>query len=73
MSSITLKGNAVNTIGSLPSVGSTIKDFALVDSGLNVKTLETFEGKRKYLIFFQVLILRLAHHPQESLMKKLQL
>lgn len=52
MSSITLKGNAVNTIGSLPSVGSTIKDFALVDSGLNVKTLETFEGKKKVFNIF---------------------
>ncbi|PTT73567.1 thiol peroxidase, partial [Chryseobacterium sp. HMWF001] len=45
-------GNAVNTIGSLPSVGSTIKDFALVDSGLNVKTLETFEGKKKVFNIF---------------------
>ncbi|MCQ4139581.1 thiol peroxidase [Chryseobacterium sp. EO14] len=52
MSSITLKGNIVNTIGSLPSVGSTIKDFALVDSGLNVKTLETFEGKKKVFNIF---------------------
>ncbi|BEV03531.1 thiol peroxidase [Chryseobacterium gambrini] len=52
MSSITLKGNAVNTIGSLPSVGSTIKDFALVDSGLNVKTLETFKGKKKVFNIF---------------------
>ncbi|MBL7878522.1 thiol peroxidase [Chryseobacterium gambrini] len=52
MSSITLKGNVVNTIGSLPSVGSTIKDFALVDSGLNVKTLETFEGKKKVFNIF---------------------
>jgi thiol peroxidase len=52
MSSITLKGNAVNTIGSLPSVGRTIKDFALVDSGLNVKTLETFEGKKKVFNIF---------------------
>lgn len=52
MSSITLKGNAVNTIGTLPSVGSTIKDFALVDSGLNVKTLETFEGKKKVFNIF---------------------
>jgi thiol peroxidase len=35
-----------------PSVGSTIKDFALVDSGLNVKTLETFEGKKKVFNIF---------------------
>ncbi|WP_185204842.1 thiol peroxidase [Chryseobacterium sp. C3] len=52
MSSITLKGNPVNTIGNLPSVGSTIKDFALLDAGLNVKTLETFEGKKKVFNIF---------------------
>lgn len=52
MSNITLKGNAVNTIGTLPSVGATIKDFALVDSGLNVKTLESFEGKKKVFNIF---------------------
>ncbi|WP_415327726.1 thiol peroxidase [Chryseobacterium sp. MMS23-Vi53] len=52
MSNITLKGNAVNTIGNLPSVGTTIKDFALVDSGLNVKTLESFEGKKKVFNIF---------------------
>lgn len=52
MSNITLKGNAVNTIGTLPSVGTTIKDFALVDSGLNVKTLESFDGKKKVFNIF---------------------
>ncbi|MGE8431342.1 thiol peroxidase [Chryseobacterium joostei] len=49
---ITLKGNEVHTIGSLPSVGTKVKDFALVDSGLNVKTLETFEGKKKVFNIF---------------------
>ncbi|MCJ7932385.1 MAG: thiol peroxidase [Chryseobacterium sp.] len=52
MSTITLKGNEVHTIGTLPSVGTTVKDFALVDSGLNVKTLETFEGKKKVFNIF---------------------
>ncbi|MCQ9634019.1 thiol peroxidase [Chryseobacterium sp. WG14] len=52
MSTITLKGNEVHTIGTLPSVGTTIKDFALVDSGLNVKTLETFDGKKKVFNIF---------------------
>ncbi len=70
---ITLKGNEVHTIGTLPAVGSTVKDFALVDSGLNVKTLETFEGKkRKYSIFSQVLIRLPVPLPAENLMKKLQ-
>lgn len=49
---ITLKGNEVHTIGTLPAVGATVKDFALVDSGLNVKTLETFEGKKKVFNIF---------------------
>ena len=49
---ITLKGNEVHTIGALPSVGTTVKDFALVDSGLNVKTLETFDGKKKVFNIF---------------------
>ncbi|SHK79749.1 thiol peroxidase [Chryseobacterium polytrichastri] len=52
MSNITLKGNAVNTIGTLPSVGATINDFALVDSTLNVKTLESFAGKKKVFNVF---------------------
>ncbi|WP_312076003.1 thiol peroxidase [Chryseobacterium sp.] len=49
---ITLKGNEVHTIGKLPSVGTTVRDFALVDSGLNVKTLETFAGKKKVFNIF---------------------
>ncbi len=52
MSKITLKGNEVNTIGNLPDVGFTIRDFALVDAGLNVKTLENFEGKKKVFNIF---------------------
>ncbi len=52
MSVITLKGNEVHTVGTLPSVGSSINDFALVDSGLQVKTLETFEGKKKVFNIF---------------------
>ncbi len=49
---ITLKGNEVHTIGTLPAVGTSIRDFALVDSGLNVKTLESFEGKKKVFNIF---------------------
>ncbi|PWN67509.1 thiol peroxidase [Chryseobacterium oncorhynchi] len=49
---ITLKGNEVHTIGALPSVGTKVKDFALVDSGLNVKTLQNFEGKKKVFNIF---------------------
>lgn len=49
---ITLKGNEVHTIGTLSSVGTTVKDFALVDSGLNVKTLQDFDGKKKVFNIF---------------------
>ncbi|MFS4473327.1 thiol peroxidase [Chryseobacterium sp. T20] len=49
---ITLKGNEVHTIGTLPSVGTTVKDFTLVDSGLAVKTLDTFAGKKKVFNIF---------------------
>lgn len=49
---ITLKGNEVHTIGTLPSVGTTIRDFALVDSGLNVRTLKNFDGKKKVFNIF---------------------
>lgn len=52
MSNITLKGNAVHTLGKLPEVGFTIKEFALVDSGLNVKTLDSYEGKKKVFNIF---------------------
>ncbi|UOE39122.1 thiol peroxidase [Chryseobacterium oryzae] len=52
MSNITLKGNPVHTKGSLPSVGTTVKDFNLVDSSLNVKTLESFQGKKKVFNIF---------------------
>ncbi|MCC3215717.1 thiol peroxidase [Chryseobacterium sp. X308] len=39
-------------MGALPSVGTTVKDFALVDSGLNVKTLQNFDGKKKVFNIF---------------------
>ena len=52
MSTITLKGNEVNTNGSLPEVGSIIKDFTLVDAGLAEKTLASFEGKKKVFNIF---------------------
>lgn len=52
MSVITLKGNEVNTLGKLPEIGFSIRDFALLDSGLNVKTLESFEGKKKVFNIF---------------------
>lgn len=52
MATITLKGNAIATAGSLPAVGSTAPDFSLVRNDLSEATLETFAGKKKILSIF---------------------
>lgn len=52
MATITLKGNEVNTIGTLPENGLTVKDFALVNEKLEVKTLEDYAGKKKIFNIF---------------------
>ncbi|UOE42316.1 thiol peroxidase [Chryseobacterium suipulveris] len=52
MANITLKGNAVNTIGNLPENGLSVKDFALVNEKLEVKTLADYDGKKKIFNIF---------------------
>lgn len=52
MAKITLKGNEINTIGELPSVGSMAKDFKLVAEDLSTKTLEDFKGSKLILNIF---------------------
>lgn len=52
MSTITLKGNAVNTIGSLPEVGSQLKDFTLVKDDLSEKSLSDYKGRKIVLNIF---------------------
>jgi thiol peroxidase len=52
MAQITLKGNAISTVGDLPAVGSTVKDFALVASDLSTKTINDFKGKNLILNIF---------------------
>jgi thiol peroxidase len=52
MASITLKGNAINTNGELPKVGSKLADFKLVQSDLSVASLSNFAGKRLVLNIF---------------------
>lgn len=52
MAKITLKGNEINTIGELPSVGSMAKDFKLVAVDLTTKTLEDFKGSKLILNIF---------------------
>lgn len=49
MAKITLKGNAINTNGELPAVGSQAPDFKLVDGELNDRSLADYAGKKKLL------------------------
>jgi thiol peroxidase len=49
MARVTLKGNSINTSGSLPSVGSEAPDFSLVAVDLAEKSLEGYAGKKKVL------------------------
>ena len=52
MANITLKGNAIQTIGELPQVGSLGKDFELRSVDLSTKTLNDFKGKNLILNIF---------------------
>jgi thiol peroxidase len=52
MAQITLKGNAINTIGNLPEVGSQAKDFNLVANDLSEKSLSDYKGKKVVLNIF---------------------
>ena len=45
MAKITLKGNAINSIGNLPENGVKAPDFKLVANDLSEKSLADFEGK----------------------------
>lgn len=49
MASITLKGNPIQTSGSLPAVGSTAPDFTLVAGDLSEVSLKSYSGKKKLL------------------------
>ena len=49
MATITLHGNASNTNGELPAVGSQAPDFSLVDGELNDVRLSNYAGKKKLL------------------------
>lgn len=52
MAKITLKGNAVQTIGDLPENGLTVRDFALVNDKLEEKVLSDYDGKKKIFNIF---------------------
>ncbi len=52
MSTVTLKGNPVNTIGELPAVGTKAPEFSLVGSNLAEVKNSDFAGKRIVLNIF---------------------
>lgn len=52
MAKITLKGNEIETIGTLPSTGTTAADFTLVKTDLSELTLKELQGKNVVLNIF---------------------
>lgn len=52
MAKITLKGNAFNTLGNLPEVGSKAPNFSLRNTDLSNVTLENFKGSKVILNIF---------------------
>lgn len=52
MTKITLKGNPVNTLGSLPKAGSPAPEIQLTRTDLSDVTLEDFKGKKVVMNIF---------------------
>jgi thioredoxin-dependent peroxiredoxin len=52
MAQVTLKGSPIETVGSLPAVGSTAPDFTLVKGDLSELTLSALKGSRVVLNIF---------------------
>jgi thiol peroxidase len=52
MAKITLKGNAIETVGSLPAIGSAAPDFTLVKTDLSEASLKDYRGKNVVLNIF---------------------
>lgn len=52
MAKITFKGDGVNTVGSLPAVGTEAKDFTLTATDLSDKSLSNYKGKNVILNIF---------------------
>lgn len=52
MAKITLKGNEINTIGTLPKVGAIAEDFKLVLNSLGEARLSDYKGKKIVLNIF---------------------
>ncbi len=52
MATVTLHGNPINTLGTLPASGSTAKDFSLTKGDLSMTSLEDYKGKKLVLNIF---------------------
>ncbi len=52
MASVTLKGNAVHTLGNLPNVGDQAPDFRMARTDLSNATLADYKGQRIILNIF---------------------
>ena len=52
MATITLKGNAIETVGSLPAKGSAAPNFTLIKTDLSEVTLADYKGKKIVLNIF---------------------
>jgi thiol peroxidase len=52
MATITLQGNSVATIGTLPKIGDKAKNFSLVKTDLSIASLDDFKGSRIVLNIF---------------------
>jgi len=52
MAQITLKGNAIHTLGKLPEVGSKATDFVLIANDLSEKKISDYQGSRVVLNIF---------------------
>lgn len=52
MATVTLKGNAIQTSGELPKVGTKAPDFTLTTTDLGSKTLSDFSGSKVILNIF---------------------
>lgn len=52
MSSVTLKGNQIETVGALPAVGSQAPEFELVKTDLSLVSLSDYQGAKLVLNIF---------------------
>ncbi|PCJ94952.1 MAG: lipid hydroperoxide peroxidase [Flavobacteriaceae bacterium] len=52
MATVTLKGNPLNTLGNLPSIGSFAPSFNLTKNDLSPANLENYKGKKVVLNIF---------------------